>query len=100
MTRSLGDFAFKTNLLTPFPHSSSTYALSNLPALEKFSLGPKPEQPQDLEMILLGCDGLWDGTDEVGEKELIELGIGIDDHDTSSRRSLVQQTMPKHPNGH
>lgn len=57
MTRSIGDFMFKMNFKQK-TRDSSSYALCNEPEIEEFSLSSGDHAT---EMILLGCDGLWDG---------------------------------------
>ena len=58
MSRSVGDFMFKMNL-TQRRRDPSTNALSNEPDVQEFSFS---DDPKSMDMILMGCDGIWDGT--------------------------------------
>lgn len=61
MSRTIGDFMFKLNFKKP-DSTSFEYALSNEADVKEFefSKNVKDDQP-DIEFILMGCDGIWDG---------------------------------------
>lgn len=58
MTRSIGDFMFKMNLKSR-NMSPNLNALSNLADVQEFNMSNKD---QTFDMVLMGCDGIWDGT--------------------------------------
>ena len=58
MSRSIGDFMFKMNLIYGDVESNE-YALSNEPSICKFTLS---SDMNSTEVILMGCDGIWDGS--------------------------------------
>lgn len=58
MSRSIGDFMFKMNLYDS-EADSSNYALSNEASILELTLS---NDENSTELILMGCDGIWDGT--------------------------------------
>lgn len=58
MPRSIGDFMFKLNLRTRSRDPKQT-ALSNDADIDEVCFS---SDNQSLDMILMGCDGIWDGT--------------------------------------
>ena len=60
MTRSIGDFMFKMNLRSR-QRDPGNNALSNEPDVQEFIFD---KDKNSTDMILMGCDGIWDGTVE------------------------------------
>lgn len=58
MTRSVGDFMYKMNLRSNEVDPNNN-ALSNEPEIVQFDLST---ENKSIDMILMGCDGIWDGT--------------------------------------
>lgn len=63
MTRTIGDFMFKMNLRSRNTNPSLN-ALSNEPDIKEVNLSQKG---QSIDLVLMGCDGIWEGT--VGAEE-------------------------------
>ena len=59
MTRSIGDFMFKINLKS-FDQESEYFALSNEADVVEFDFSTERGAT---DMLVLGCDGIWDGTE-------------------------------------
>ena len=58
MTRSIGDFIFKMNLKSA-KRDPATFALSNIPEIQELQFS---QSQNSTNMILMCCDGIWDGT--------------------------------------
>ena len=77
MSRSIGDFMFKMNLNVESGTSklpvkdSSRFGLSNEADIQELEFGKNDDNQDGFDMILMGCDGIWEGTqlpvDELSE---------------------------------
>ena len=59
MSRSIGDFTFKSNLYDNMNDDPRSFAISNEPECQSFSFS---SESQSFDVMLMGCDGIWDGT--------------------------------------
>ena len=71
MTRTIGDFMFKFNL-SNVDQQSEKFGLKSEPDIGEFKFSDDKNQ---IDLIVMGCDGIWDGTMDNSDKPTNQLSL-------------------------